>query len=211
MAIIKLTPELFRQLDILARTKAACPLSVFDSEKEPYHFASFSFQPEAVYKHLDLIESPGCCCEKTFIKVSNRIDTEKFGQTRTAEIDFGAIPRDDIYKFLVFHEISHKLFDFCEWLLPVFRNGIAERNRFYAVNQIRADRYAWKTLYPRKRLPKRALNKEDKEVFIEAIKFMDLHKEWFPKEPRKVDPISINPKEMVPVSHIKNGIPWTVS
>jgi hypothetical protein len=42
--IINLTPDLFREFDKLARTRAGCPLIVFD-QREQEDFAFFSFQP----------------------------------------------------------------------------------------------------------------------------------------------------------------------
>jgi len=228
MAIIRLTPELFREFDILVRTEAGCVLSVFDWTDQK-SFASFSYQAEGVYKNSDVREGPGCYCEVPFIKLPNQIDTDRFVRESGREMDYGAVPKDCIYRFLIFHEIGHALYGYCN--LPFAENlrrhdvetQVRLSNLFHAANELRADRYAWNRLFPGRPFPNRPdqeeiLKKNNllSEIstpirsFDEIWKFMDSHKEWFPSEPKKVDPISINPKEMVPISHIKEGIPWAV-
>ena len=206
MAIIKLTPRLFREFDILVRTKAGCCLSVFDWMDDQSCFAYYSHFPEGVYLNSEVTGGPGCCCEKTFIKVSNQINTDRFAKDPRPEMNFGVIPKDDIYKFLILHEISHRLFDLLEINLPIFPTDMAKVRLFFLANELRADRYAWYSLFPGEAFPERT----DKDVsLLDKIgELMDSHKEWFPRDPEKIDPISTDPKEMIPVSHIKEGIPW---
>lgn len=215
---IRLTPKQFREFDILVRKKAGSPLSVFDSKDEPNRFGYYTPYPEGVYLNSDITEGPGCCREVSFIRVANQIDTDRFARDTEREIDRGAIPKDCIYRFIIFHEMSHKLRDRRDWefvkefaeIVPgrdfkAFEGRERLSNLFYAANEVRADRFAWESLFPGKLFPRRA----EKNGFLEKVKkFMASHKEWFPSEPRKVDPISINPKEMIPISHIKKGIPW---
>lgn len=161
--VIKLTPELFRELDILIRTEAGSPLSVFESKDKPHTFAYYTPYAEGVYFYSDIIEGSGCCREVSFIRVANQIDINRFGEDTEREKDRGTIPKDYIYRFLIFHEMSHKLRDrrdfelvkeFAEIVPGYDFNAFKARERlsnlFYAANELRADRYAWERLFSRR-------------------------------------------------------------
>lgn len=205
MPVIKLTPNLFRELDILTRTETGCPLSVFNHSESPWEFGSFSFQPEGLFKEVEIQESPGCCCEREIIKIANQIDLEAFYSAQRPEMDWRFIPEDLIYQFIVFHEIGHCLFDLPDILWMFNVRDDAKRCLFFTANEVRTDRFGWKKLSPGRPLPKKRGNGG---LLGEVKSFTKRHPDWFPKEPKRIIPISTDPGKMIPVSHVKKRIPW---
>lgn len=205
MTILKLTHDLFLELDFLVRTEAGCALSVFHWMEKKGRFGYFSWQPEGCYLNSEITEGAGCCCERLLIKIANQIETDRFAKGFRLEMDWGAIPKNLIYKFIVFHEMGHRLFDSNEWNLDISPSDRTTLHLFYVCNEVRADRYGWKRLFAKEAFPVRSDRRNSLE---EITEFMDSHKEWFLKEPRKVIQISTDPKEIIPIAHIKGRIPW---
>ena len=207
MSIIKITPEMFRELDILTRTEVGCPLSIFDHQEND-EFGFVSFQPEGVYRHLAIREAHGCCCEKVIIHVANQIDIDEFYCTRRPEMNYGRIPEWSIYRFIVLHEIGHRLFDIPELLLSFPLSDRDKVRLFLIANEVRADRYAWKNLFPWESFP---LKSDDPELLKRVKSFRRSYRDCFLKKPRDLIPISTDPGEMVPIAHVENGIPWAMN
>lgn len=113
--MIWLTPDLFSELGLIARTKGGCVIEVKDEEEMNGFLAGYIFLAGDIdfNRHTKRYHT---------MTLSNRIDVEQFQRQVKPEMDFGEIPRDQIYHFA------------CE---------------------LRADRYAWKSLFPGQPLPKR--------------------------------------------------------
>jgi len=228
MAIIKLTPELFRELDILARREGGKPLKVVDWRKMEGAFAQQSVWAAPLYVDINKPH----LTEKGVIEIANQIDTDKFYSTKRPELDWRAIPKEQIYRFLVLHEIGHikcginlvDLFKFfpllgyefiqteeglwMEWPPREVRlRAIRKRNMAIMASELLADRYAWTHLFPDKDLP---IRKGTKTLRKRIEAFIRRHSRFFPSEPRKPNPLPIDPTKFVPREHVEQGIPWAV-
>jgi len=202
MAIIKLTPELFRELDILARREAGKPLKVVDWREMEGAFARQSIWAAPLY--LDINEP--YLTERGVIEIANQIDTDKFYSTKRPELDWRAIPKEQIYRFLVLHEIGHircgiDLVDLFKFF------PLLGRNMAIMASELLADRYAWTNLFPDKDLP---IRKGTKTLRKRIEAFIRRYGRFFPSEPRKPDPLPIDPTKFVPREHVEQGIPWAV-
>src|SRR3990167_3259683 len=175
---IKLTPRLFRQLDIITRTEGGCPLEVIDHKEMDGNFAYFSFWVLGVYENRN---KKGPLAEKMLIQIANQIDVAKFKTVWRRELDWSKIPVHKIYRFLIFHELGHRLFDIDEFCLPSdILMDIGKRRLFHGANELRADRYAWMRIFPEKPLP---IRRENKDYIKPIITFMKSHKQLFSAAP----------------------------
>jgi len=212
--MFKLTPMLFRELDVLSRNEAGTPLVVEEYPMEQPGFAYFSPWAKKVYLNVK-INLTGLLCEKSLIVIANQIPIELLREAGV-ELDWSKIPINLIYHFFVYHEIYHKFYDYFEIELFASRSKPAtdilrdreNRMLFSFAREMRADRFAWRRLFPRGPLP---IHARHKEMVQRARTFMKEYKQYFPKKPRWTStPISTNLDEMVPAQHAEKGIPFVV-
>ncbi|MEL7640734.1 MAG: hypothetical protein AAGU21_13915 [Solidesulfovibrio sp.] len=200
-----LTPSLFRELDALARTFAGRPIIVERAEKMKgcYGFASAWA--------LGLVTRLGepWQTERSCITLANKIDLDAFAVNKTGVLDLAAIPAEDAYRFVTWHEIAHMIhldaltcFNMDMDVTPT-----AIKRRVYRLVEARADRHAWDVLYPGKEMPllpgadEHLAEIEETAVTCRAI----LEKE---KRRRPIEPLTTDPFQYVPVCHAEKGIPW---
>lgn len=205
MSYLALTPEHFQELDAMARTMAGRVVNVRDYQDnflDEKVFAEVSVMVTDVI--LDMHENPLRRHHCGEILVKNLIDTDLFRATTRPEMDWGAIPEEDIYRFIILHEIGHCLnnYDY-EWWLP---ERDSEKGQLYGIvkriNEVLADRYAWEALYPGKPLP---VKHRRKTVIKELMKKLDRH---FKMKDLKKERLPVDPAKYVPWSHEKHGIPF---
>lgn len=111
---------------------------------------------EPVYRNIAITDGPGSRAEVPGITIAAEIELEEFAECERPEMDWGAIPPNDVYRFIVLHEIGHRLHNFSPFEL--LSRGHLEQwcGRLSRVNEALADRFAWNELYPGSSLPKRA-------------------------------------------------------
>jgi len=156
--LVYLTADLLSELLSIARTKGGCIIEVKDTRnmtnvcQYEFTFAYLLFEGD--------IGFGGHTVRCNTISLVNCIDAEAFRTARRPEMSFESIPRDQVYRFLVYHEIGHAL------LNPIWPKSKTIRNVDGTVNQektemvqwgceLRADRFAWKSLFPSQPLPRR--------------------------------------------------------
>jgi len=84
------------------------------------------------------------------------IDVDLFYSFIPTELDGRKIPRDQIYRFVVYHEIGHALLDPLQKSIW-HANGTLNEDKMRLLKgacELRADRYAWESLFPSQPLPK---------------------------------------------------------
>ncbi len=205
--VITLTPRLFREIDILSRKNAGRPVEVLDYREIPGDFGHLNFMGSDVVC-LDSRKEfgPGNIKEMGLIKIVNQINLMAFKSVFRPEMDYGKVPWESIYYFVVWHEIGHRLFDSHELLWPegVFTDPKL-RKLFYWAMEARADRFAWGKISS-KSFPKVRDSRPEMKDVNEVIKS---YPEYFSGKPRFVpEEISTEPYEYVPMSYAKKGIPW---
>jgi hypothetical protein len=99
-----LTPALFRELDVLARTFAGKPIRVERAEEMEGLFGYVN--PMATGLRIRLGER--LCTEMSVITPPNKIELDAFTANKaSAVLDWSAIPAEDAYRFVAWHEIAH--------------------------------------------------------------------------------------------------------
>ena len=155
---------------------------------------------------LDMNATPrrGHYCGGIWVK--NLINVDLFHATPRPEMDWGAIPVEDIYRFLILHEIGHCLNNYNEWDIVGNVSWDSEKGRLYgtmkAINEVLADRYAWEALFPGKPLP---IRHRRKTAIKDRMKKLDRH---FKMKEFKKDLLPVDPAKYIPMSHEKHGIPF---
>ena len=118
--------------------------------------------------------------ERALITLSSSINTRKLraaGPSRP-ELDWSALDDDEIYPFVVQHEIGHRLDNFDTWGVMTIediqiRDECHRRARF--VNEVLADRYAWNQIRPGEPVPLSANGKMMQEKTAASLAFMHKH------------------------------------
>jgi hypothetical protein len=167
-----LTPDLLSELKSIARIRGGC---IIEDKNEN----DMIFGLAASMYHEGDMDLKGRTVSCNTIHLSRLIDVDRFQSAFTPEMNFGGIPRDQIYRFVVYHEIGHALLD------PKVKNmwtanGVDEdKTRLLKLaRELRADRYAWKSLFPSQPLPKR----QGCESMVASVEsFIRDHKDLFPE------------------------------
>ena len=205
MSYLALTPEHFQELDAMARTLAGRVIEVQDyrnSLLDEKTFAAIPWMTTDVILDMHATPLRGSYCGGIFVK--NMIDVDLFRTTARPEMDWGAIPEEDIYRFLILHEIGHCLnnYDYDWWL----QDRDSEKGQLYGivrgVNEVLADRYAWEALYPGKPFP---VKRGRKAAIKELMGKLDGH---FKMKDLKNERLPVDPAKYVPAAHEKHGIPF---
>jgi len=200
-----LTPAMFCEIDTLARTFAGTPIIVERAEEMNGYFGGVS--PMCDYVHVrfgDRVRTP-----KVLITIANRIDLDAFASTKAYVLDWSAIPAEDAYRFVTWHEIAHVIHVDHGLYFEMTLDGVAQdiKRRIYRLAETRADRYAWDVLYPGMEMP---LLPGADDILSEIAETAITCKAILSKVKRKkpVEPLSTDPKDFVPAVHEEDGIPW---
>ncbi|MEA4856055.1 hypothetical protein [Solidesulfovibrio sp.] len=200
-----LTPALFRELDALARTFAGKPIVVERAEKMEGYYGFASAWAMGLVIRLGEPDRT----ERSCITIANKVDLNTLGKNPARVLDWSAIPAEDFYRFLTWHEIAHVIhmdaMTYFRMDMDVTPTDI--KRRVYRLAEHRADRHAWDVLYPGKGMPllpgaeENLAEIEETAVTCRAI----LEKE---KRRRPIEPLTTDPCQYVPVCHAEKGIPW---
>lgn len=202
---IYLTPALFRELDALARTFAGKPIIVERAEEIKGCWGYAGAWAMGLVIHL----GEPWQTEQSCITLANKVDLETLGKNPSRMLDWNAIPTEDFYRFLTWHEIAHVIHmdALTHFNMDMDATPMDIKRRVYRLAEARADRHAWEVLYPGKGMPLLPgadtilAEIEETAVTCRAI----LEKE---KRRRPIEPLTTAPCQYVPVSHAEKGIPW---
>lgn len=141
--------------------------------------------------------------EQPLITIAESFCIKQMQNTNRPEINWAAIPTDKAIDFVLWHEIGHHLWNFCQF--DIFLKKLTvDKNMLYRVrkcNEILADRFAWGKLFPDKKLPiKEGLNtqqqKEIEKDFLELTQVLEL-------KLKKITPLPNGQYLSVPLSMLK--------
>lgn len=118
------------------------------------------------------------------VELSTSINTAAFRAVPRPELDWSVLSDDEIYPFVVAHEIGHCVDNFSHWDIPLtdddeLRNRLA--NALRPVNELLADRYAWSRVRPGEPIPVGENGKREQERISEQL---DLLEEFLPPRRR---------------------------
>ena len=199
-----LTPALFRELDTLARTFAGKPIVVERAEEMKGYFGWVNPMCSSVRIRL----GERLCKDMVLITITNKIDLDAFAVNKAGVMDWAAIPAEDAFRFVAWHEITHVIHLDQLLYFNMDMDGVPMdiKRRVYRLAEVRADRHAWDVLYPGKEMP---LLPGAEEHLSEIKTTARRHKSILDKAKRKkpVEPLSTDPRDFVPLAHEK-GIPW---
>lgn len=97
--------------------------------------------------------------ERALITLANSINTEKLRAAglRRPEVNWAALTDEEIYPFVVWHEIGHRMdnFDVIGMMIKGIEPSIRDRchRRIGFINEVLADRYAWNKIRPNTPIP----------------------------------------------------------
>lgn len=204
-----LTPEMLREFTIVSKTEAGLPLQVVKSEElDSGAFAEICYFAIPTYTDARRGDIPGNFIETCTISIVNKISIDSFHKTKRPEMDWSRVPEESIYKFLLFHEISHFLYDLNPGLAMREFPGNEGYEKYcfaMAINEKRADEYAWSRLFPKKRMPKKHI---PRDIRRKINSFLEKYGHLFRSTPRIIKPLPIDDWAMVPVKHMRKGIPF---
>ncbi|MDF2073222.1 hypothetical protein H7683_22590 [Ectopseudomonas mendocina] len=93
------------------------------------------------------------------------------------ELDWSVLEDHEIYPFVVWHEIGHRVDNFDCWLTGIkdveIRDECHRRIRF--VNELLADRYAWSQVRPGESVPMSENGKRLQERAAESLTYLEKH------------------------------------
>lgn len=217
--VVFLTPEQFHELDTLARTEVGYPISLQRHEE----ITSFAHASGWAVGQFDLTgDEPVLIREAGCIDLANQIDLEKFRACKRPEMDWSDMKKEDVYRFIILHEIAHvrrgdpmfwldiQLRDDFLFYDPRGRRRVALKYKgVIGALEADADRAAWAALYPGKPMPKC----KDMPIFPEPLddiieRFKDAREKYRRKSSNS---ISTDPRLYVPWNHRDAGPPFADS
>src|SRR5690242_18518271 len=216
-----LTPQVFRRIDVLARRHAGRPFRIKKSEEMEGMWGQWNLMAEGVFRDVRKLgsqtQAAGVFVEIGVFDISNEIRVAEFHGATRPEIDLSEIPPERIYEFVAWHEIGHVVDNFDHWAPILQRNehsALRDEHVWegcqHKLNEVLADRFAWKRMFPGRALPVRE-GCEDVSAWVD---------DWIARlskagVQRGIDPkckqcsLDTNGLKFVPASHINKRIPWS--
>lgn len=208
--VIPLSPEMFRELDVMARKMAGAVLIVREWSEMEGAFGRRGALYTSAIMDTTLPKRFWKGTDVSWIEIANAIDPSAFHSCKRPEMDWMAVKPPDIYRFIVLHEIGHAIENYNEINLIVLAARGQENFREIAgkvrtLNEVLADRFAWGNLYPGQPLPLREdlvssrINYD--KWFSELGKFLVLREQ-------KRESLPVGAGQYVPTRHIRKPIPF---
>lgn len=139
-----------------------------------------AFSPLAMPIHDDVTDANTKRDEQMQIGLAASIDIARFyaaGKARP-ELDWTALHPDEVYPFLLHHELGHRLDNFDAWEVVLIEDdGVRTTCKRVAgyVNEVLADRFAWSQVRPGEPVPLTEYGKRNEERLLKAIQLLEVH------------------------------------
>lgn len=163
--VLYLSRTQYREFSALAKQIGGCVLDVKTfSEMRGWG----AYNPLALGVWENAASSQSVLHEHATISIANRINLRQFRASKRPEIDWFAIPNELVFKFVFWHEMGHRLYNFCPFN-AIVRAGSNIYPKVRLANEVLADRYAWKSLFSEKALPVRSDVDDRRTKQIDAV------------------------------------------
>jgi hypothetical protein len=174
-ATLRLGRIQYRQLAEIAK-QAGCCLGLSTFEQLGGAWGLYNCFGLAVHEDAS-VDTPHLQ-EKIVIQLATSVDAGRLRAVQRPEIDWSQLHDDEIYPFIVQHEIGHKVdnhFVFDLWNVKDPETHDKCRRVVSFVNEILADRYAWSQIRPGEPVPLCENGKRMQEQAAEYIALLNLH------------------------------------
>lgn len=204
--LLILTPALFRYLDVIARKHGGCVIEVKTPEQMKGSFVRWSMWAADVYKDHTMTSGD----EVSAIQLVNTLTVKDFRSMSRPEIDYSSIPPELIFPYLLWLGLgfrSRHYDDFHMQIMPDIDRAIVDRvvREMRFLNQILADRFAWKHMFGDGPPP---LSKQGKALQPELFNRFQQVNKYLPLYDRsQKNTLPNGPGEYVPHCHMKDGLP----
>lgn len=175
-SVLRLTRKQYRAF---AETSKAFGLGLNLSSYE--HLGCWGqYSPFALLICNDAANADTTWSERALISLASSINADALraaGPGRP-ELDWSVLEDDEIYPFVLWHEIGHSMSNFCRWDVMMLKESDVrarcERHIGF-VNEVLADRYAWSRIRPGEPIPKTESGQRLEEKIAEAIDYIGTH------------------------------------
>lgn len=199
MAVVKITRGQYRAFAEIAKAHG-CVLSLSTVE-EMKCFGEFSFMAIGVVR--DAADGHSGLIEKSAITLARSIDTDYFRSASRPELDWGHLEDHEIFPFLFWHEIGHRVDNFDAFSVTGLKDPEARATclRYWtAVNEVLADRYAWNKIRPGEPIALGDTGKRLQDgiaVGMDALRKHTVHTGTFTRQSLPAGQYRFVPKEML--------------
>lgn len=199
MAVVNITRGQYRIFAEIAKANG-CALTLSTVE-EMKCFGEFSFMAIGVVR--DAVDSKSGLTEKAAITLARSIDADYFRSATRPELDWGQLEDREIFPFLFWHEIGHRVDNFDAFSVTGLKDPEARATclRYAtAVNEVLADRYAWNKIRPGEPIPLVDTGKRLQDGIAAGMDALRKHAEHtgtFTRQPLPAGQYRSVPKEML--------------
>lgn len=115
--------------------------------------------------------------ERALITLATAINTATLRSCGAGrpEVDWSVLEDHEIYPFIVWHEIGHRVDNFDIWRIKEMETFDECRRRIGFVNELLADRYAWNKIRPGEAIPWSEHGKHMQERAQESMTYLEKH------------------------------------
>lgn len=171
---VMITPGQYRSFAEIAKANG-CVLTLSTVE-EMKCFGSFSFMTIGVVR--DAADSNSGLTEHAAITLARSIDADQFRSASRPEIDWGFLEDHEIFPFLFWHEIGHRVDNFDAFSVATMKDLVARTpcvRYVSAVNEVLADRFAWNKIRPGDPIPVGDTGKRLQDGIAVGLEFLRKH------------------------------------
>lgn len=205
MAVVNITRGQYRTFAEIAKANG-CVLTLSTVEKMKC-FGAFSFMVIGVVR--DAEDSRSELTEHAAITLAHSIDADQFRSANRPELDWGKLEDHEVFPFLFWHEIGHRLDNFDAFSVVGLNDSEARATclrHVSTVNEVLADRFAWNKVRPGEPIPVGDAGKRLQDGIVagvEALRKHAAHTSTFTRQPLPAGQYRSVPKEML-------SEPWKV-
>ncbi|WDH52437.1 hypothetical protein PUP75_26460 [Pseudomonas chlororaphis] len=137
-----------------------------------------TYSPWALLVCNDVRENEPSWKERSLITLAASINSEQLRSNgaRRIELDWGVLEDHEIYPFILWHEIGHRVDNF-SIIEIMLMNDLEVRDRCHSfirsTNELLADRYAWNHIRPGEPIPLSEIGKRHQETAAEALAYLN--------------------------------------
>lgn len=184
MSILRITRKHYRQLAELAKQNGVgLSLDTFTNMGECWGLYSSWAQPIV----RDAAADQHSYDERIVIRLATSINAAALRSATRPELDWASLEDDEIYSFILHHEIGHHVDNYRGWALFEI-SDLEARNQCHRVlgrvNEMLADRYAWGQIRPGEPVPLGESGKRMEEVMQADLALLSKHMPRIRRKPR---------------------------
>ncbi|MHB1145055.1 MAG: hypothetical protein ACYCZS_09175 [Thiobacillus sp.] len=199
MAVVNITRGQYRTFAEIAKANG-CVLALSTVEKMKC-FGEFSSMCIGVVRNA--ADNNSGLLEHSAIWLARSIDADQFRSATRPELDWGRLEDHEIFPFLFWHEIGHRVDNFDAFSVVVLKDPEARTTCLRHVstaNEVLADRFAWNKVRPGEPIPVGDAGKRLQDEIaagMEALRKHAAHTSTFTRQPLPAGQYRSVPKEML--------------